>query len=84
MGKKHWKLLFIKKDKMGNFIILSEKKWNETIFDTLKEKYPKDNWFLINSKEDFTLDNLNKINPNQIFIPHWSHLIKKEIFQKLS
>lgn len=66
---------------MRNFIILSEKKWNETIFHSLKEIYPKYNWFLINRKEDLTLDNLNKINPNQIFIPHWSHIINKEIFE---
>jgi len=39
-----------------------------------------DNWVLISSKDDFNNDNLKKINPDKIFIPHWSYIIPELIF----
>tara|TARA_Y100000385_G_scaffold291004_1_gene366591 strand:+ start:3957 stop:4634 length:678 start_codon:yes stop_codon:yes gene_type:complete len=64
---------------MSNYIILSQKPWNKFLLEDLSLK-TDDNWFLISSKDDFNNDNLKKINPDKIFIPHWSYIIPELIF----
>ena len=64
---------------MSNYIILSQKPWNKFLLEDLSLK-TDDNWVLISSKDDFSNDNLNKINPDKIFIPHWSYIIPELIF----
>ena len=63
-------------------IILSEKKWNEELVLSLATQNKDSNWKLINNKSDFKIDVLEKLNVNKIFIPHWSYLIPKEIYEK--
>ena len=65
---------------MNRYIILSEKEWHKELFSDLKEKFINDEWFLIDSKSDFNLDNITKINPRKIFIPHWSYIITSSIY----
>ncbi|MFP2997921.1 formyltransferase family protein [Spongiivirga sp. MCCC 1A20706] len=65
---------------MNNFVVLSEKRWNVELIENLKKNIPDAKWLLINNKNDFLLKNLKKINPNKIFIPHWSYIIPEEIF----
>jgi len=64
---------------MSNYIILSQKPWNKSLLEDLSLK-TDDNWVLISSKDDFNNDNLKKINPDKIFIPHWSYIIPELIF----
>lgn len=64
----------------NTYIILSSKSWNESLANDLKNDFPNDDWILIDSKEDFNEENLQLINPNKIFIPHWSHIIPDIIF----
>jgi methionyl-tRNA formyltransferase len=61
------------------FILLSEKKWHDQLYQNLKSKH-KDNWIHIFKKEDFTYDNIIDINPDFIFIPHWSYIIPADIY----
>ena len=63
-------------------IILSEKKWNEELVLSLATQNKDSNWKLINNKSDFKIDVLEKLNVNKIFIPHWSYLIPKDIYEK--
>ncbi|MBW1293894.1 formyltransferase family protein [Aquimarina litoralis] len=65
---------------MNNFVVLSEKTWNTRLVENLKKNIPDAQWLLINNKSDFLLENLKKINPSKIFIPHWSYIIPAEIF----
>jgi len=65
---------------MSNYIILSEKSWHRETFASLKNKFPDHHWILIDNKDEFTLENLEEINPLKIFIPHWSHIIPSKIF----
>jgi methionyl-tRNA formyltransferase len=65
---------------MNRYIILSEKEWHKELFSDLKEKFINDEWFLIDSKSEFNLDNITKINPRKIFIPHWSYIITSSIY----
>lgn len=64
---------------MSNYIILSQKSWNKSLLKDLSLT-TDDNWFLISSKDDFNNDNLKRINPDKIFIPHWSYIIPELIF----
>lgn len=63
-----------------NFVILSEKKWNESLLDRFYND-TVNKWYHINNKAVFNLSNLDEIKPNKIFIPHWSYIIPKEIFE---
>lgn len=66
---------------MSNYVVLSSKSWNNNLHQIMKSKFPKDNWILINTKSDFNKENLHKIQPDFIFIPHWSHIIPRTIFE---
>lgn len=63
-------------------IILSEKEWNKELVSLLQNHFKELEWRLINDKTDFNIESLEKINIDKIFIPHWSHIIPKEIFNK--
>jgi methionyl-tRNA formyltransferase len=65
---------------MSRFIILSEKKWNQNLKKRLEEFYPSHSWFYISKKEDFTIENLEEIEVDKVFIPHWSYIIPKSIY----
>lgn len=67
---------------MLRYIVLSEKSWHKDLFNDLKLSFKNDNWLLIDSKIDFNLENLEKFKPTKIFIPHWSHIIPNEIYEK--
>jgi len=65
------------------YVLLSEKKWSEALFKALRNQYKdRSEWLLINKKEEFSLERLVGINPQKIFIPHWSYIISREIFEK--
>lgn len=65
---------------MSKYILLSEKSWHNQLFLSLKHKFINDEWVIINSKADFVLENLKQINPDKIFIPHWSYIIPSSIY----
>ena len=68
--------------KKNKYIILSEKSWNSSLIKKLKSKFPNDEWSIINQKDDFIIEYLNDYKPSKIFIPHWSYIISKEIYEK--
>jgi methionyl-tRNA formyltransferase len=69
---------------MGNavktYLLVSEKRWHDPLFQELKAAVPG-NWFKHDSKDDFNIANLEKVKPDFIFIPHWSHIIPAEIYE---
>lgn len=67
---------------MANFIILSEKSWHKPLFESLKKKHPEYTWNLIDEKEKFSVETLDEIQPDKIFIPHWSYIIPATIYDK--
>lgn len=67
---------------MKKFVVLSEKSWHKPLFSSLQKKHVNYEWFLIDKKEHFTLETLDRIEPEKIFIPHWSYLIPERIFKK--
>ncbi|MBN9293067.1 MAG: methionyl-tRNA formyltransferase [Flavobacteriia bacterium] len=68
---------------MNLYILLSEKKWHKSLFVKLQKKYQdRAEWLLINNPGEFTLEKLDKLNPDKIFIPHWSYIIDRQIYEK--
>lgn len=65
---------------MPDYILLTEKKWHKELFDQLQLRRDE-KWHLIDERSRFTLEELTKINPAKIFIPHWSYIIPAEIYQ---
>lgn len=61
-------------------IIVTNRSWNEGLVDKLQNLTGK-KFMLITKESDLTLYNLNKIRPGYIFFPHWSYLIKEEIYK---
>lgn len=63
------------------YILLSEKKWHKQLFAKLKKNYKNiAEWILISSKDKFAINRITEINPQKIFIPHWSYIIDKKIY----
>jgi len=60
-------------------IIVSEKIWNKGLVESL-QKGSDIIWKLIDKKEDFNFENLSALNPDKIFIPHWSYIIPENIY----
>jgi methionyl-tRNA formyltransferase len=63
-------------------VILSEKSWNKDIVNNLSKTQKNINWILINNRKEFNLDYLESVKADIIFIPHWSYIIPKDIFEK--
>ena len=64
-----------------NFIILSEKVWNKNLKNKLETLFPEDTWYYISSKQEFYNEKLKELQPSKIFIPHWSYIIPKAIYE---
>lgn len=66
---------------MKSYVLLSEKKWHDSLFKKLSES-ENGKWHRIKEKKDFNLNNLSVLQPDIIFIPHWSYIIPESIFEK--
>jgi len=64
---------------LSAYIVATMKDWNISNFHRLASKKGED-WWLIDSKKDLTLENISLLNPRYIFFPHWSWIIPKEIY----
>tara|TARA_B100000795_G_C22744602_1_gene416787 strand:- start:109 stop:807 length:699 start_codon:yes stop_codon:yes gene_type:complete len=63
-------------------VVLSEQTWNKDIVSNLGKTKKNINWILIDKQEEFNLDYLKSIKTEVIFIPHWSYIIPKDIYEK--
>lgn len=62
-------------------ILLTEKSWHKKMFDNLSKR-SNEEWYLIDKKSLFNIENLEKIEADKIFIPHWSYIIPKSIWSR--
>ena len=65
---------------MDKYILVTSKPWHKDLFKKLGEYKKEIKWVLIDNENLFVLSELKKINPKKIFIPHWSKIIPKEIY----
>ncbi len=62
-------------------LVTTIKSWNIDNFHRLQEKDRENEWHLISDKDDLTKERVDEINPRYIFVPHWSWIIPKDIWQ---
>ena len=62
-------------------LIVSNKSWHSDLYNRL-QKNKSHKFSMISHRSELTLYNLDKINPDYIFFPHWSYLIPEEIYTK--
>ena len=65
---------------MTNYVVASSKDW--FINHKKSEAYNKLNITEITTKENLTLENLEKINPRYIFFPHWNWKVDSAIYER--
>ncbi|MCY2686958.1 formyltransferase family protein [Salinimicrobium sp. TH3] len=65
---------------MRKFVVLSEKSWHKSLHSSLQKKFKEVDWILIDKKAEFSFEELAKLQPEKVFIPHWSHIIPPRIF----
>ncbi|MFT4848992.1 MAG: methionyl-tRNA formyltransferase [Parvicella sp.] len=63
-----------------NYILLTEKKWHDVLFEYLSVR-SNEEWVRISDRKDFNLETLKSIRPDRIFIPHWSYIIPASIYE---
>ncbi len=66
---------------MEKYLVVTIKTWNIDNFHKYTKKFQGE-WFLISKNDEFTLANVEKINPSKIFFIHWSWIIPAEIFNR--
>ena len=65
---------------MDKLVLLSNKNFHIKLFNQLNSYHENIRWIFINDEDSFTKENLDKIQPKKIFIPHWSKIIPEEIW----
>ena len=65
---------------MKRFVLVTNKKWHNQLFEDLRSE-PNSEWIRISQKEEFSYECLVKLQPEYIFIPHWSYIIPPQIFE---
>lgn len=63
---------------MANYIVATIHPWNIEAFEHYTNKLAG-NWHLITNKDKLTVENINNLNPDYIFFPHWSWIVPNEI-----
>ena len=66
---------------MKTYVLLTEKSWHDSMFESLQQ-LPDQRWIRISNPNDLTSERLIQLNPDSVFIPHWSYLIPKEIYER--
>lgn len=67
---------------MKTFIMVSEKPWHKELFKEIGKEFAHYDWIFLSKQEEFTVENISRIDPGKIFIPHWSYIIPSSIFEK--
>jgi len=60
------------------YIIVGDKPWNRRVFDDVISKYPG-LWYFIDSREQLTLEAIQRLSPRYIFFLHWSWEVRDEL-----
>ena len=66
---------------MINYLLVTSKPWHDVLFEKLRKR-DGENWSRIIEKEQLNSYFLKNFKPKKIFIPHWSHIIPKEIWTR--
>lgn len=64
-----------------SYVIACSKIWDSHLIDKLKKQINAD-FHLVTDKEQLTVEFLEDVKAEKIFFPHWSYMIKPEIFNQ--
>ena len=64
---------------MSNSIIACSKNW--FFSEPKSEKFKKINFIKITNKKDFSIKKIKEIDPDYIFLPHWSYIVSPHIYE---
>lgn len=62
------------------YIIATNRKWYKYLSEKLSSKL-KEEFILIDKKEDLTFERLQEIRPKYVFFPHWSYIIPSRVYE---
>lgn len=65
-------------------LVVTTKPWDINNYTALKENHPEHDWHLCDTRQALTLETLEKINPDFLFISHWSWMIPAEIWSRFT
>lgn len=70
---------FLNANAMHNvYVVCGSKSWNKQVFDDIISKLPG-TWNYVESKEELSLEILQRMQPQYVFFLHWSWIIPSEI-----
>ncbi len=64
----------------SSYVLVSSRPWNLSMVSELSSRIGAD-FFLISDPADLTYENLSAVNPDFVFLPHWSHRIDADIYE---
>ena len=64
----------------ARYILATEKKWHDPLFERLKS-YKLGQWIRVRNMEEL-VEALKSHKPQQVFFPHWSHIIPSTIIEQ--
>jgi methionyl-tRNA formyltransferase len=67
---------------MSKYVVATWGEWNLANYEKFFSQ--NEEFTLITTKEDLTKENLDNINPEYIFFPHWSHIIPKSVYENFN
>ena len=71
----------IPSSQQGSLLLLSSRPWNRSLSDRLAKRLGR-RVEMITSPSQLNPDTIEKIDPQWIFVPHWSHWIPESIWSK--
>ena len=64
-----------------SILVLSSRPWNSNLAERINQKVDR-SVEIVSSKDKLTAEAVAEINPEWIFVPHWSHLIPESVWGK--
>lgn len=63
------------------YLFVTPKPWHDSLFENLQQRIPG-KWVRVSRPEDFTLQRMEELQPDIIFLPHWSQIIPEAIHRR--
>ena len=65
------------------YAVLGQHEWNRIAFESLKAE-PGETWYYLDDDFSLAVEKLVEINPEMIFVLHWSKMISNELLERFN
>jgi len=69
---------------MRTYIIASPKEWHDNMVDSLQRRFSGDTVVRVRAPQELNHENIQHMNPDFIFFPHWSTHIPSAIYSNFN